>query len=234
MDAASVIRELEALARPGAVEGMARFGIRPRTRVLGVTVTDMRRLAKGIEPDHGLAEALWDSGIHEARIMATLVDVPGLVTAVQMDRWAASFDSWDIVDGATGNLFRFTPFADVKIREWAAREEEFVRRAAFALIAWSSGMKTEPDERFLPYLLLIRGAASDERNYVRKAVNWALRSIGKRNARLNAAAIAVAEEIHALGGPARWVASDALRELRSEQVQARLALRDQARAGAPG
>ena len=234
MDTADVIRELEALARPGAAEGMARFGIRPRSRVVGVTVTDMRRLAKGIEPDHGLAAKLWDSGIHEARIMATLVDVPALVTSRQMDDWAASFDSWDIVDNATGNLFRFTPFADAKIREWAARDEEFVRRAAFALVAASCRLKGEPDERFLAYLPLIRDCALDRRNFVRKAVNWALREIGKRNVPLNAAAIAAAEEIHTLGGPARWVASDALRELRSEQVQARLALRDQVRARTPG
>ncbi len=223
MDLATAVGRLEALARPGAPEGMARFGIRPRTRVLGVTVTDMRQLAKRIEPDHELAATLWDAGIHEARILATLVDVPALVTPDQMDRWAASFDSWDIVDNATGNLFRHTPFAEAKIREWAEREEEFTRRASFALIAASGRLRDAPDELLLAYLPLIKRHALDNRNFVRKAVSWALRTIGKRNLLLNAEAIAAAEEIHALGGSARWIAMDALRELRSGTVQARLA-----------
>lgn len=205
---------------------MARFGIRPQTRVVGVRVTDLRALAKRIEPGHELAAALWATGVHEARILATMVDDSALVTPEQMDRWAADFDSWDIVDSATGNLFRYTPHAETKIREWAAREEEFVRRAAFALIAAIGRLKGEPDERFLAYLPLIREHASDGRNFVRKAVNWALREIGGRNARLNAAAITTAEEIRELGGAARWVASDALRELRSEAVQARIRSRE--------
>lgn len=220
----SLLTRLTSLARPGAVEGMARFGMAPEGR-LGVSVPSLRALAREVGRDHALALELWQTGIPEARMLASMIADPRQMTPQGMDAWAADFNSWDVCDQVCDNLFMHTPYAWQKVTEWAAREEEFVRRAAFALLAclaWHDRRASDAD--FVSALSLLRAAATDRRNYVRKAVNWALRNIGKRNRALNAAALAAAQEIAAIDSPAaRWIAADALRELRSDPVQARLA-----------
>lgn len=214
---------LRAAANPARRAEMARVGISGAHR-LGVPVPGMRRIARAIGRDHALALTLWKTGIADARIVASMIADPARLTERDMEAWARDFDSWDVVDQVCGNLFDKTPFARRKILEWSAREEEYVKRAAFVLIAcvaWHD--KKAPDAEFIAWLPLIAGAATDARNFVRKAVNWALRNIGKRNTALNRAAIAAALEIQRLDSrAARWIASDALRELRSESVQGRL------------
>jgi 3-methyladenine DNA glycosylase AlkD len=167
---------------------------------------------------------LWSTGILEARALAALIEEKEKVTEAQMEDWVKDFDSWSVCDGTCLNLFRYTPFAYKKCWEWSERQEEFVKRAAFALMACLAvSDKAAPDRAFLDFLPLIEREAGDDRNFVRKAVNWALRQIGKRNQRLNRAAIKAAHQIRKLGSPtARWIASDALRELRSPAVQRRL------------
>ncbi len=203
---------------------MARYGI-ATDRALGVTVTQLREVARKLGRDHELAGALWRTGIHEARILATLVDDPARVTEKQMESWVRVVDSWDLCDGMCGNLFDRTPFALDKAAEWSAREPEFTKRAGFALMAWTAvhrkDLGDEQLERFLP---MIQAQAADDRTYVRKAVNWALRQIGKRSPRLHRRAVATARRIAKIDArSARWIASDALRELESEAVQERLA-----------
>ncbi|MCX6372099.1 MAG: DNA alkylation repair protein [Actinobacteria bacterium] len=228
---ARVMDELAAQASEESRAGMARYGINV-TDAFGVSVYELRRMAKGLGTDHELALALWDTGNHEARTLASMVDDPAAVTEAQMDEWAAAFDSWDVCDQVTSNLFDKTTFAYEKVREWSAAESEWVKRAAFATAAALAVQdKTAPDERFLAILELVRREAGDGRNFVKKAVNWALRNIGKRNAALHAAALDTAAAI--LAAPdalaaadrrdpaarsARWVARDALRELRSDKV----------------
>ena len=182
-------------------------------------------MAKRIGMDHGLAARLWSTGIHEARLLAGFVDNPCKVTEKQMEAWATDLDSWDIVDLVCGNLFDQTPFAYKKAVEWSAREEEFVKRAGFVLMATLSVHDKEAsDKEFERFFSIIKRESADERNFVKKAVNWALRQIGKRNLSLNKKAIKVAESISKVDSrSARWIAADALRELRSEKVQARLA-----------
>ena len=218
MTAAEILAALRAQANPKNVAGMARYGI-SANGTLGVPVAEIRRLAKQAGRSHELAAELWASGIHEARILATIVDDPALVTRRQMDRWARDFDSWDVCDQACQNLFRYTPLAWTMTAEWSGARGEFVRRAAFALMAGLAvKARQAPDEDFEALLPLIAGAATDERNLVKKAVNWALRAISKRNPRLRSSAIAAAEDIHAIDSPAaRWIASDALRELRARK-----------------
>jgi 3-methyladenine DNA glycosylase AlkD len=205
------------------LEGMARYGIRT-DRAVGVTVTELRRLARGLRPDHELAAALWTSGVHEARVLASLVDDPGLVTEAQMDAWVRALDSWDVCDAVCGNLFDRTPFALDKAIEWSGREPEFERRAGFATMAWAAVHRKDlPDRAFAALLPTIRERSADDRTYVKKAVSWALRQIGKRSPGLNAKAIRAAEQIGRIDARAsRWVARDALRELRSDAVQTRL------------
>ena len=204
------------------LEGMARFGIRTDSAV-GVTLTELRRLARGLRPDHELAAALWASGIHEARILASLVDDPALVSQAQMNAWVADLDSWDVCDGVCGNLFDRTRFALDKAVEWSTREPEFEKRAAFAVMACAAVHRRDlPDAAFEALLPLIREGASDDRSYVKKAVSWALRQIGKRSAQLNVRATRTAEQIERIDArSARWIARDALRELRSDAVGAR-------------
>ena len=218
-----VLAELRAKANPANVAGMARFGIVGAQR-LGISMPELRRIAKTAGRDHQLALALWRTGIPEARIVAALVDQPGQLTEQQMDDWVAEFEAWDVCDQVCMNLFDKTPLAWKKVRDWAERDEEFVKRAAFALLAclaWHD--KTAADERFVELLPLIKRAATDQRNYVKKAVSWALRTIGKRNAQLNQVAIQTAREIQQLDAKAaRWIAADALRELDGEAVQKRL------------
>jgi 3-methyladenine DNA glycosylase AlkD len=211
---------------PSRLDGMARYGIRT-DRAVGVTVTELRRLARDLRPDHDLAAALWTSGVHEARILASLVDDPGLVTEAQMDAWVSDLDSWDVCDGLCGNLFDRTPFALDRAVAWAGREPEFERRAGFALMAWASVHRKDlPDGAFAALLPTIREASTDDRTYVKKAVSWALRSIGKRSPGLNAEAIRTAEQIGRTDARSgRWIARDVLRELRSDAVQARLRAR---------
>ena len=206
------------------IAGMARFGINPEG-TLGISVANLRKIAKELGRDHGLAEALWQSGIHEARILAVLVDDPKLVTEDQAERWVVDVDSWDVCDQLCMGLLRKTPFAHAKAKAWCKRKEIFVRRAGFALIATLAVHdKKAPDKTFAAYLPLIRRAATDERNFVKKAVNWALRQIGKRNAALNADALALAEDLIATDDKtARWIGRDARRELTSDAVRARLA-----------
>jgi len=202
---------------------MARFGI-DTGRAVGVTVTELRRFARDLGHDHELAGALWASGVHEARLLASLVDEPALVSEAQMEAWVADLDSWDVCDGVCGNLFDRTPFALDKAVEWSSREPEFEKRAAFALMASAVVHRKDlPDAAFASLLPVIRAQATDERNYVKKAVSWALRQIGKRSSGLNPLAIRTAEQIERIDSrAARWVARDALRELRSDAVQARL------------
>ena len=202
---------------------MSRFGI-DTTRAVGVTVTELRRFARDLGHDHELAAALWASGVHEARLLASLVDEPAMVSEAQMDAWVADLDSWDVCDGVCGNLFDRTPFALDKAVEWSSREPEFEKRAAFALMASAAVHRKDlPDAAFASLLPVIRAQAIDERNYVKKAVSWALRQIGKRSSGLNSQAVRTAERIERIDSPAaRWVARDALRELRSDAVQARL------------
>jgi 3-methyladenine DNA glycosylase AlkD len=218
-----VMVRLKAEANPANVSGMARYGI-STTGTLGISIYTLRKWAKEIKPDHELALKLWDSGFHEARILASFVEEPEKVTEAQLERWVKDFDSWDVVDQVS-ELIAKTPYVLKKIQEWSQRDEEFVKRAAFALIAeiaWYD--KKMADEEFEPLFKIIKGAATDERNFVKKAVNWALRNIGKRNRALNRRAIEVAGEIQKMESKAaRWIAADALRELTSEKVQKRLA-----------
>lgn len=233
--AAAVLGRLAALGSEEARAGMARYGIRT-DEAYGVSVYELRRVARDYGRDHELALALWETVNHEARLLASMIDDPALVTEGQMDAWAAAFDSWDVCDQVTSNLFDKTPFAYAKVAEWSASPDEWVKRAAFATAAALAVQdKRAPDERFLEMLELCRREAGDERKYVKKAVNWALRNIGKRDPRLHAAALETAAAILAAAeeraaadrrDPAaramRWVARDALRELRSERVVARV------------
>jgi len=218
-----VLNQLKAMARPDQIKGMARYGMTAEGR-LGVAVPDLRKLAKELGKDHGLALALWKTGIAEARMVAAMIDDPLQLTEYQMEDWVVGINSWDVCDQVCMNLFEKSPMAWQKIRDWSLREEEFVKRAAFALIAclaWHD--KRAPDEQFIAVLPIIRREASDERGMVRKAVNWALRNIGKRNAKLNQSALAAAREISRMDTKAaRWIASDAIRELESEAIQSRL------------
>ena len=217
-----VMEHLRAVARPDQLAGMARYGMNTTNR-LGVTVSELRRIAKKTGKDHELALALWRTGVADARILASMVDEPQAVTPVQMDDWAAGFDSWDVCDQVCMNLFDKTPLAWQKVREWAGREEEFVKRAAFALIAalaWHD--KQADDAAFCALLPVIVAGAADERNYVKKAVSWALRHIGKRNAALYAAALATAQELAALNArSARWIARETVKDLNSAAAQRR-------------
>jgi len=231
----AVMDELAAQASDESGAGMARYGINV-ANAFGVSVYELRRTARVLGTDHELALALWQTGNHEARLLASMVDDPGFVTEAQMEAWAATFDSWDVCDQVTSNLFDKTPWAYAKVREWSAAEDEWVKRAAFATAAALAVQdKVAADERFLPILALVAREAGDGRNYVKKAVNWALRNIGKRNAALHAAALETAEAILAsaearaaadrkdpAARSARWVARDALRELRSEKTLRRL------------
>jgi len=223
MTVTEVIAELKARANPANVAGMARYGIRAEN-ALGISAPLLREMARKIGRDHALAAELWASGIHEARILAGLVDDPARVTAAQLERWAKDFDSWDVCDGVCSNLFDKTPFAWDKAIAWSARSEEFVKRAGFVLMAALAVHDTKaPDGRFRKFLPLIEREAADERNFVKKAVNWALRQIGKRNRVLNGDAIAAAKRIRKIDSKsARWIASDALRELESDAVRERL------------
>jgi 3-methyladenine DNA glycosylase AlkD len=223
MKVEQILGELKALGNPVALKGMARFGI-TTAKAYGVSVPNLRALAKRAGRDHLLAQQLWKTGVHEARILAAMVDDPKLVSKEQMERWARDFDSWDVVDGCCESLFDKTSFAVEKALEWSRREEEYVKRAGFVLMAeLAVHDKKASDKTFLQFLPVVKREAGDERNFVRKAVNWALRQIGKRNLALNRAAVRTAESLERMDSKAaRWIASDALRELTSEAVVRRL------------
>jgi len=218
-----VLERLKKKARPDQLEGMARFGMAVEQR-LGISIPDLRKLAKELGQDHELALKLWKTGIAESKILASMIDDPNKLTEEQLEDWVKDIDSWDVCDQVCMNLFERNPLAWKKIIDWSSREEEFVKRTAFSLIAclaWHD--KKASDEKLIELLPLIVRGATDERNFVKKAVNWALRNIGKRNLNLNEAAINTAKEIQGLDSKAaRWIASDALRELQSEAIQTRL------------
>jgi 3-methyladenine DNA glycosylase AlkD len=218
-----VLSTLRSISNPEAVLSMARFGIKAE-KAVGVSVPALRRLARDIGKDHQLALDLWDSGLHEARELATMIADPKQVTEELMERWVKDIDSWDVCDHYCGNLWDKTPFAYRKAGEWSRRPEEFVKRAAFSLMAaLAVHDKKAKDDTFNRLLPIIKREAKDERNFVKKAVNWALRQIGKRNRILNGKAIETALEIQKLNSKsARWIAADALRELTNKKVQSRI------------
>ncbi len=222
MEFTTVIQSLKSHASADNVAGMARFGIKTQN-ILGVNVPILRKLAKDIKKDlktnetalHALAQKLWHSQIHEARLLASMIEVPQLVSVKQLNAWVNDFDTWDVCDQTCMNLIDKTPFAYQLVKKWAKSSREFTRRAGFALIAvlaWHD--KTAPDAKLTQFFPLIKKYSTDDRNYVKKAVNWALRQIGKRNQTLRPKAIKLAHEIIKINSPsARWIAGDALREL---------------------
>ncbi|MEQ9639520.1 MAG: DNA alkylation repair protein [Alphaproteobacteria bacterium] len=222
----AVLSELRRLGRAEHRDGMGHFGI-DATRAYGVRTPDMRALAKRLGRDHELARALWATGQHEARHVAFMIADPARMDDVLLETWVSGLNSWDHCDGFCNGLARFTAEPWALVEAWATREEEFVRRAGFALLACLAVHdKAAPDRRFLDALALIEAAADDNRNFVSKAVNWALRQIGKRSIALHGPALALAEKLAARADTsARWIGHDARRELASEKVQAKLAAR---------
>lgn len=214
MTKAEILQHLADRANPDNVAGMARYGIRSK-KVLGVPMPALRSLARKVGKDHRLAGQLWRTGILEARILASLVDVAAEVKEDQMEAWAAEFDNWAVCDGVCSNLFDKTPWAYAKAKAWSRRPEEFVKRAGFTMMACLAVHdKKASDAKFVAFFPAIRREATDERNFVRKAVNWALRQIGKRRPTLRVRAIELASEIRQLDSKsARWIAADAFREL---------------------
>lgn len=203
--------------------GMARFGINTEN-AYGISVADLRKLASSIPKNHELAMELWASGIHEARILSSMVDEADKVSQEQMEKQALAFDSWDVCDQVCMNLFCETPFARKKAQEWSKRREEYVKRAGFAIMACLATKESGAmDLAFVNFLDAVKRESGDERNYVKKAINWALRQIGKRNAKLNRMAIKAAKGILKMDSKnSKWIAKDALRELESPAVKRRL------------
>lgn len=226
MDIVTIVDRLKSKANPENVKGMARFGINPEG-TLGVSIPEIRALAKEIGKNHSLALELWATGIHEARLLAVFIDDPEQVDASQMEAWVADFDSWDVCDQACGDLFDKTSWAYQKAEEWSSADAVFIKRAGFVMMArLAVHDKKAPDEKFLDFLPSIKRESIDDRNFVKKAVNWALRQIGKRNMHLNKAAIKTAKEIRLLdSAAARWIAANALKELSGKPVQRRLLAR---------
>jgi 3-methyladenine DNA glycosylase AlkD len=218
-----VLRRLKVEAKPDNLEGMARYGIVVENR-FGVSIPELRKIAKETGKNHELALELWKTGISDAMILASLVADPEKMTEEQMEEWVSDFNSWDVCDQVCNNLFNSHPLVWKKIVDWSKRKEVFVKRAAFALLSsLAVHDKEAPDEKFIAFLQVIKRETVDDRNFVKKAVNWALRNIGKRNANLNKAAINVARELQQIDSKAsRWVASNAIRELESDAVQKRL------------
>ena len=224
MDLDGIIAFFEAnRASPKDLAGLARYGIKTDSSY-GVRIPVLRALAKRVRPNHALALELWATGIHDACTLAPMIDDPAEVSRAQMNRWARDFDSWDICDNCCNNLFRKTKFAHAVAVAWAGDDGEFVRRAGFALLAvLAVHDKDAPNRQFLDWLRLIERHADDERNYVKKAVNWALRQIGKRNRALHKAAVKCAERLVKRDSKsARWIARDALRELHDDKTQSRI------------
>ena len=223
MKATELVMHLKKKGTERNKEGMARFGINVENAA-GVSVTELRRLARNIGPHHALSLDLWKSKLHEARMLASMIGDPLKVTERQMEEWVRDFDSWDVCDQVCGNLFDKTQFASKKAMEWSSRKEEYVKRAGFVLMATLAVHDKKSGkgafEKFFP--VIIR-ECRDDRNYVKKAVNWALRQIGKRSLTLNREALEVCARIAAIDSPAaKWIASNAKWELESEAVQKRL------------
>jgi len=218
-----IVSHLKSLGTEENRAGMARFGINTST-ALGVGNSDLRPIARQVKKNHERALELWETGIREARLLAGFTDEPRKVTIEQCRCWAGDFDSWEIVDGVS-DLFVDTPFWRGLIEEFAADEREFVRRTAFAMLAWGAvHLKKEPDASFALYLPLIEQHATDGRNFVKKAVNWALRQIGKRSMSLHGPALALSEKLAASADKtARWIGKDAVKELTSPKTLERLA-----------
>jgi len=226
MQVNEVIEQLKSVANPTPenLKGMARYGINTG-HALCVSTPDMQKLGRQIGKDHALALELWQAAWRETRILAAMVDDPAQVTGGQMDDWVMDFDSWDVCDATCLYLFSWTRLACEKALQWSSREEEYVKRAGFTLMACLAVGKRKPgEERLAAFLPVIEREAWDGRNYVKKSINWALRQVGKHNPRLNELAVEIGERIRLQGTKsARWIAADALRELTSEKVQARLA-----------
>ncbi|HMS40057.1 MAG TPA: DNA alkylation repair protein [Pyrinomonadaceae bacterium] len=227
MNAAEIIKKLELLENPVNIAGMARFGITTK-KAFGVSMPVLKEIAKDVKKQskdrHSLALELWETRIHEARIIAYLIDDAKQVSEKQMESWAKDFDNWAICDGACGHLFCKTELAYKKVFEWSEKDEEFIKRGGIVLIAWLAVHdKKASDEKIAEFLPILEKHACDERNFIKKAVNWSLRQIGKRNLNLNKLAIEVAEKIKAQNTKsARWIAADALRELTNEKMLGRL------------
>jgi len=221
-----ILAELKGQANPANVAGMQRYGINPHG-TLGIPIPVLRKIARQIGKDHPLSHELWASGLHEARILAAFIADPTEMSTKMMEKWASDFDSWDVCDQVCSNLFDRSPLAVQKAFEWSSRQETFVKRAGFTIMAsLAVHDKTMSDEIFIKFLNLIEQQSQDERNFVKKAVNWALRGIGKRNKTLNTAALETARRIlNQDTRAARWIARDALKELESEKVQLRLGIR---------
>jgi 3-methyladenine DNA glycosylase AlkD len=223
MDCNDVIALMRSMADPAQLAGKARYGINIENS-LGLRMPQIRGIAKDLGKNHDLALNLWQTGIQDARILAPLIADIKQVDEALMESWVVDFASWDVCDQCCMNLFRRHASAFDKVRSWAAREEEYVRRAGFALLATLAvHKKQEPDETFINFLPLIENYAFDDRNFVKKAVNWALRQIGKRNRNLNELAVKSCQRIIKQDtAPARWIAKDALRELQDARILARL------------
>ncbi|MDD5417440.1 MAG: DNA alkylation repair protein [Candidatus Nanoarchaeia archaeon] len=218
-----ILRKLNSLSNPDAVEGMVKCGITPEN-TYGVSIPELRKIASVTKRNHELAKQLWKKNTRETRILASMIDEPNKVDEKQMEKWVREFSYWEICDQVIMNLFEKTKFAYEKAFEWAERKEEFVKRAGYVLMARLvvSDKKAE-DRIFEKFFPMIKQGSDDSRNFVKKAVNWALRQIGKRNKNLNKKAIEVAIEIEQMtSSSAKWIASDALRELKSSEVQNRL------------
>ena len=228
MTVAEIVKQLSSLGSVKNVEGMSHFGI-TTTKSFGVPTPILKQFAREVkkqaEDRHALAQELWETGIYDARAVAFLIDDPKQVTKKQMDAWAMDFDNWATVDGTCGYLFCLTPFAYEKAVEWAGKKPEFLKRAGFSLMAYLAVHDKKADDKELAaFLFLIEKHSDDDRNFVRKAVNWALRQIGKRNLELNKQALEAANRIKLQNTkPARWIAADAIRELTSQAVTDRLA-----------
>lgn len=218
-----VLRQLRHLANPAVAKGAERFGIKG-VKMLGISAPHIRALAKSIGMNQKLSLALWPTGFLEARALASLIGDPAIVSKSQMERWVRDLDNWAVCDACCGELFVYTPYAIENALRWSSQKKEFVKRAGFVMMASMAVHRKElADDKFFPMLQAMRRESTDERNFVRKAVNWALRQIGKRNSNLNNLAIAMAKEIGAIDSrSARWIAADALRELQSPAVRRRL------------
>jgi 3-methyladenine DNA glycosylase AlkD len=208
------IRKLRSKANPANAAGMARFGINPKN-TLGISIPALRMMSKEIGKDHSLANELWKSGIHEARLLAGFIDDPSMITEKQMESWVKDFDSWDICDQVCSNLFDKTPYAYNKAFKWSKDKREFVKRAGYVLMACLAVHdKKADDKKLIKFFPAIIKGATDERNFVKKAVNWALRQIGKRNSHLNKEALTISKKIRSIPSKsAAWIAADAIREL---------------------
>jgi len=227
MKAREIIKELESLRSKKNIEEMQRFGITSKSKIFGILKPELRKIAKRIGKNQELAIKLWETEIHEARILASIIAEPEKFTEDLMDKWVSEIDNWDLCDQCVMNLFWRTKHAYKKAREWSQSYHEFIKRAGFSLIAkLAISDKKASNEKFEQFFPIIKREATDNRNYVKKAISWALRQIGKRNLELNEKAIEIAKEIQRLNSKsAKWIAQDVIRELTSEKIQKRLKMR---------